>query len=184
MRSFRKSEQGVALVEFALVLPFLLLLFLGGFEFTRYVQIHQKLDKANNQMASLVAKLETVNTADLDAIIAVVPKLLEPYESGTSSHIISLIGREGTAAITVIDQHSGGGGSGGSKLGGVGANVSLPGFTMQPDDEAIVVETYYLYDPLLGGLLEAIGFDLGQEEEGLYKRAIWRPRVGTIGGFN
>lgn len=179
-----QNQKGVALAEFALVLPFLLLLFLGGVEFTRFVQIHQKLDKANNQIASLVTQLDTVNVADLEAIISVVPKLLEPYSPSTSNHIVSLIGRNGLDPIRVIDQYAAGSGSGASQVGDVGSNVAIPGFTMQPGDEAIVVETYYLYEPFLGDLLEIIGFDLGQEEEGLYKRAVLRPRVGTFGGFN
>jgi Flp pilus assembly protein TadG len=67
MRSLRRlidilrTDRGTALVEFALVLPIMVTLFLGAFETTRLVAASMRLANAAQEMADMVAQNNTVN---------------------------------------------------------------------------------------------------------------------------
>jgi Flp pilus assembly protein TadG len=49
-RTFNKSEEGLALIEFAFAIPVLIILFIGVVELTRYVLIVQKIEKSVSQI--------------------------------------------------------------------------------------------------------------------------------------
>ena len=57
-RRYRKSERGIAAVEFALVSPILFLLLLGGVEVGRYILVHQKVEKMAYSVSDVVSQLE------------------------------------------------------------------------------------------------------------------------------
>lgn len=56
-----KNNRGVAYMEFALSLPFMLLLFGGAIDVTRMVLLHQKLDKAVFTVGDLATQLQQNN---------------------------------------------------------------------------------------------------------------------------
>lgn len=56
-KNMRRNEQGVAYIEFALVLPILLLLLGGVIDITRLVLIHSKVDKAVFTVGDLVTQI-------------------------------------------------------------------------------------------------------------------------------
>lgn len=57
IRKFAKDIRGVAYLEFALALPFLLALFAGSVDVTRMVLLHQKVDKAVFMVGDLATQL-------------------------------------------------------------------------------------------------------------------------------
>ena len=60
-RNLRYDQSGIAAVEFALILPIMLLLFLGSFETTNLVLAYMKLEASAETAADLVAQTR-VNT--------------------------------------------------------------------------------------------------------------------------
>jgi Flp pilus assembly protein TadG len=65
LRSFVKSRRGVALIEFAFVLPVMVLLFLGTFEASRAVRAKMKASNAAQSIADLIAAQNSVSTTDM-----------------------------------------------------------------------------------------------------------------------
>ena len=55
-RSFLRARGGATAVEFALLLPFLLLLYLGGFELTQALSTYRKLTDTTAELASIVSQ--------------------------------------------------------------------------------------------------------------------------------
>lgn len=55
---FIRDNRGVAYIEFALALPFLLLLFAGALDVTRMVLLHQKIDRAAYTVGDLATQLK------------------------------------------------------------------------------------------------------------------------------
>ena len=53
---FLRDRRGVAAIEFALILPILVLLCLGCFEVPRYVLIWQRIERAASGVSDLVAQ--------------------------------------------------------------------------------------------------------------------------------
>lgn len=105
IQRFLGAKHGLAFMEFAFVLPFLLLLVFGGIELTRFMLVIQKVDKSAYAMADLVGQLTPATAArqdgeiDIDEVNNVVFRqfqaLMDPYDASTNgSVIISSIRRE------------------------------------------------------------------------------------------
>lgn len=171
-----RSEQGIISLEIALMLPFLLLMFIGMIETTRYILIHQKLDRVAATVADIVAQSQTITTSQMNIIVGSTADLMKPYAFGADGIVmVSSVYKTGTAAPTVRWQYKGGGTLAGatSHIGAVNANATLPsGFTMSDKDNIIIAEVFYTFRPIFTSyVLSNIS---------LYKSAIFRPRLGSL----
>ncbi len=86
--SFLRDERGFAAGEFALWLPVILLIIFGCFDATRYIMIHQKLDRAATQAADLVGQSDGMTAGQLDDIYAAAIAQMEPYDMEGNGEII------------------------------------------------------------------------------------------------
>jgi TadE-like protein len=156
-KPFISDYRGVAAVEFALVLPLLLLLFLGGFELWRYVNTVQRIEGAAFQISNLVSQTvnprETMSTETLK-------QTFNAILGGTaekSNFVVSAIGRpRQNANPEVLFQQSSGLGS---EYGTLGSPVSetINGINLTNRDIIVVTEVSYTHNNLLGKALENIG---------------------------
>jgi Flp pilus assembly protein TadG len=176
---FARAQQGVAMVEFAIALPFLAFLLMGSLEMTRYILIAQKVEKVSVTISDLVSQGNTVSSTDLTNIIQAAAQVMQPYTFGTNGYvIISSVTQTGTPSSSnkpkVNWQYSGGGTWVKSSLIGVtGGNATMPtGFTMVDKENVIVTEVFYNYQPLFSG-----GYFTGQS---IYKVALFKPRLGAL----
>lgn len=100
-----RSQQGVALMEFVLVSPFILLVLFGGIELTRYMLVVQKVDKSAYALANLTTQYTPASAArregEMNAnemtntVFGQFQALMNPYDAATNgSAIVSSIRRE------------------------------------------------------------------------------------------
>jgi Flp pilus assembly protein TadG len=84
-RRFAASVRGVAAVEFALVLPVLLLLFLGSFDAGNAIAIYMKVRSATFTLAAITNQYNNTNdpiqSTDMTAITGATSAVLAPYSS-------------------------------------------------------------------------------------------------------
>lgn len=176
LRRLASDNGGVAVVEFALMLPFLITLFAGGFELTRFILLNHKLEKAVYTVSDVVAQQTSVSGAQLEQIMIAATEILQPFQLGSNGVIVlSSVYRQNTSnPATVSWQFSGGGTSvNTSKIGTVGQPAALPDdFHLNSKDNIIVAEIFYSFTPLLGG------DEVGTAD--LYKFAIFKPRLGAL----
>lgn len=171
-----RDERGVAATEFALALPFIMALMLGGFELTRYVIVHQKLEKVAFTISDVVSQSDIVTNAQLGQTVLAASTIMEPDEFSPNGVVfISSVYKQGTSAPTVRWQYKGGGTlAKTSKVGTVGGTATLPaGLTLNDKDNIIISEVYYKYSPLLVGGLFTHDIEL-------YKTTIFKPRLGSL----
>ncbi|MDX2073350.1 MAG: TadE/TadG family type IV pilus assembly protein [Alphaproteobacteria bacterium] len=171
-----QCRRGVAATEFAVALPFLLVLMLGGIEISRYVIIHQKLEKVAYTIADVVSQSDTITTAQLNQAVIAAATIMEPYDFSPDGVVfISSVYKSGSNAPTVRWQYSGGGAlSASSQIGAVGAVAAMPnGLVLNPSDNVIISEVFYRYQPFLTGGVFA-------DDEDLYKVTIFKPRLGAL----
>ncbi|MEJ0009189.1 MAG: TadE/TadG family type IV pilus assembly protein [Alphaproteobacteria bacterium] len=91
LRRWLAHAQGVALVEFALVLPLLLMLFFGGFELARYILITQRVEKAGYTLADILTQTTPEAIKDPANFVAVFNQystIMTPYSDVTMQRII------------------------------------------------------------------------------------------------
>lgn len=176
IRNVFSCQRGVAATEFAVALPFLLVLMLGSIEISRYVIIHQKLEKVAYTIADVVSQSDTVTIAQLNQAVLAAATIMEPYEFSPNGVVfISSVYKNGNNTPTIRWQYSGGGVlSRSSEIGINGAVASLPnGLTLNASDNVIISEVFFRYEPFLTGGVFA-------DDEELYKVTVFKPRLGAL----
>jgi Flp pilus assembly protein TadG len=174
---FACSNAGIAVVEFALMLPVLMTLFYGVIEITRYVLITQKAEKLAHTVADVTAQSATVTISGLDQLMAATSDIMEPFAFGTNGRVFitSLYRTQGQANAAVNWRYSGGGTLTGvtSSFGAVGDTPTMPGtFTFDERENVIVAEVYVQFSPLISNKF------FGTTT--VYRRAFYKPRFGAL----
>ncbi len=179
LKKLLKKEHGVAAIEFALVLPLLLLMFVGMIELTRYVLVHQKVDKAAAQLADFIALSPQPETQTAAGLQNSFEALMSPFGTDDSGFVLSVIRiPPGEDEHRIVYQSSTGNIN--SEVGGQGDVVTqadLGGIVPLPADRIIAVEVSHEHSNILGSLIDDLGV-AGNNLEGsqLYKSAFYRYR--------
>jgi TadE-like protein len=166
---------GNVAVEFALTLPVLMLLMLGSAEMARFVILHQKVDRVAVTTSDLVARAETIKESELDDIFLAAEFVARPFDlPNLGVVIVSAVTNADGSGATVAWQRSGGGSaSHSSQIGIEGGAASLGAdFEVREGETAIIAEVFYEFEPFLSELIV--------EPQTLYRRAHYRPRLGTL----
>lgn len=179
LRKLRQDNRGVAAIEFALLLPCLIIMLIGLLEGTFKLWSTQKAEKLTVTLSDVIAQSTAVTNSDLQSLIGAVDKIMDPFPFGPDEGkiIISSLyvaqGEEEPAVNWQCKFPTSGGLSVNSKFGAKGEEANLPGdFTMAEKDNIIVTEVFYKYTPILPGLL----FD----EEVIYRRVGFKPRLALL----
>lgn len=100
MRIFRRSDKGAAAVEFALIIPALLLILFGIIEFSRLYNEQISLSNAARSAARVMAIGNDQGDA-VSAAIAAAPALNPPITGGQVSFSPSACATGGTMSVTI-----------------------------------------------------------------------------------
>ncbi|WP_246102414.1 TadE/TadG family type IV pilus assembly protein [Methylobacterium terricola] len=174
---FGRAQDGIAAVEFAMVLPLLLLLYLGTTDLAGYISNFRKVTLAARTVADLVAREGgTISSSQFATIVKAGRAVLAPYDGATA--------RIAGKAIGVYD-------AGGSArvcsyavdAGNAGAAAPIGPTAVPPVPEAfkkagvryVVVELTMTYKPLFGAQL-ANKFNLSTITETI----VWPVRNGKV----
>jgi len=104
-----QDDRGIAAVEFALVLPLMLMIYLGLVELSRGMRAAQKLDLVAHTLADLTAQQLTgggatgqagLSEADITAVFSAAATLMSPLPTTTLKMTISEVGVTSPAANT------------------------------------------------------------------------------------
>ena len=99
IRNALRAKDGIAAVEFAIMAPVLVAMFLGGIEITSALACKQKVTGMASTAADLIAQEKAVASADLSNVYSAINSIVYPY-SATGLKIV---------ITSVIDNGSGGG---------------------------------------------------------------------------
>lgn len=151
--AFYHCSRAIAAVEFALLLPILLSLFMGTFELTRAIEVNRKVNNAANTVADLVTQTDMAALqGSLSEIMSAGQFMMSPFEQAGLEIVVSAIrldtdgNPEVQWSITCY----------GTRL----ATNAPPPAKYQPlntlyaeDVDLIVAEASYQYQGVFGGLL-------------------------------
>ncbi len=179
IKCFLRDSQdcrGVAAMEFAIVLPFLLMVFLGGAEASRYFLIHQKAEKLAYTVADVITQSKSLTNAQIAQTLTVSSQLMQPFTFDDDGVVIlTSVYQSGVINPPSVNWQYVGGGtlSRTSKIGVPNYYATLPGgLSLADKDNVIIAEVYYRYKPLFGSAAFA--------EKDLYKTVIFKPRLGNL----
>lgn len=176
LRRLRRSESGIAMTEFALVLPALMLMFYGCIEITRFILITQKVEKLAHTTADVVAQSRTLTSTSMEQVMAAVGDIMDPFATGANSAILvqSLYRAVGDANAKVNWCYKGGGSLGAtSQIGAVNDVPVMPSaFTFNERENVISAEVFYQFSPLISSHF------FGTTT--IYRVAFYKPRFGLL----
>lgn len=96
-----REKDGVGAVEFALIVPILLIIYLMSFEITVAISITRKTTHASSDIADLVTQKSTVDRAFLSTMPNVAKATIAPYSSNGLTLKLSGINIDGTSIARI-----------------------------------------------------------------------------------
>lgn len=174
-----RSTRGAAALEFALILPILVITVLGTVEVGRFVQLYMKVQTVAGNVGDIMSRPEQVSASDLSSLFSASPVMMNPFEAGPKLRIIvSGVVVPGPNDPPEVTWQSAGGGSlaVASYVGDVGSVANVPDGLVTFGGEALIVaETVYDYEPWLLGFVP---------DQMVRETAYYRPRRGTLATMN
>lgn len=92
---FVGSRKGASAVEFSLIAPFLIVLFMGSIELPRAYTIGKRLNNATATMGDLISR---GNYKDLSPVFAALGAISNPYDVNSASIVLTAAGTYGTGS--------------------------------------------------------------------------------------
>lgn len=145
LRKLRRDRRGLAAVEFALIAPVMIILYLGIVELSDAMIAHRKVTTAASTAADLVGQALSVNDKDMQNIMASVQSVMAPYDATDmtvriTSVVLSLasppkatVGWSDATNMSPLNK---------------GAAYTLPGNLGQPGGSIIVAEVTFTHDAM------------------------------------
>ena len=92
VRRFQASQSAVAAVEFALILPILLLLYLGIVEASRAISYDKRVVTSTSAMGDLVARSQgSITVAQLNDFFEAARIIIAPYSAADLSQVVTSV---------------------------------------------------------------------------------------------
>ena len=87
-------------MEFALILPFMTILYFGAIEISLLIGADRKVTETASALADLVARADTVNAGEISDVFDASRALFQPYDaSNVHMRISSLVEKNGAAEV-------------------------------------------------------------------------------------
>src|SRR3954462_7349459 len=91
LRRIAQDKRGVSAVEFALIAPLLVSLYLGCVEISDGVSADRKVTLVASTVANLVAQSTSISSSDMSNILDASSAIIAPYSSGNLKITVSCI---------------------------------------------------------------------------------------------
>ena len=166
---FWADRRGLAAVEFALIMPVLLLFAIGVSELARFALLGLKVQHAADTVADLASGSAQLVPAAMTDMFSAVRHIVQPFDVASQGRVIvSGVSATGGAS-TILWQCRGAGVLGASsQIGAKGGRAALPaGLTLRDGESVIVSEMYFRYEKALLGIVPSAT---------LRRVAFYRPR--------
>jgi Flp pilus assembly protein TadG len=171
VRKFSTDADAVAAIEFAIVVPFMLLLLVGGVELGDGMAINVKVSATAHSVADMVTQNTSLSTASMQNILTGATAIIAPYPVNSSQLTVTVseISSDANGNLTLRWSQSYNGTSFGPGRSGIGSSTTPPyaalsvptslngtaGNVNNPNNQNdqvsfIVSEVSYAYTPNLG----------------------------------
>jgi Flp pilus assembly protein TadG len=142
---FAQDRRGVSAVEFAMLLPLMVTLYLGAVEISQGVSIDRKVTLTTRTVADLASQVSSINNADMTNMLNATSAVVAPFDASKLKVVVSAvtIDNNGTAKVVWSDTRNG-------TARGVGSTVTLPTALNVNNTTLIWSEVTYAYTPTIG----------------------------------
>lgn len=143
--SLAGDERGVSAVEFAMLLPLMLTLYLGAVEVSQAISADRKVTLTARTVADLVSQDQSVSNSNMANYLNAATAVMAPYGSSNLRVVVSsvYVDNSGTAKVQWSDTFNG-------TKRTKGSTVTLPAALNVPKSSLIWAEVQYAYTPVIG----------------------------------
>jgi Flp pilus assembly protein TadG len=145
-RDLLAHTEGVAAIEFALVIPMIILVYAGGFEIVQAATVNRKLTDTTVQLANVTTQYTSVAQPDLANIFAASSQIMAPYPTGSLTIVLSEVQATASNSGKVAWSQ----GYGGAACLPLNSTVAMPTGFASNGSYYILVQTTYSYAPTIG----------------------------------
>lgn len=145
---FLRDRRAVAALEFAIILPLMLVLYLGCVEVTQGIAIKRKVTLTAHALADLASQYTAIDSTEMTNIFNAGSAIIAPYPAGGLQEAISEIAIDGQGNATVVWSNT----LNGTALT-VGQSVTIPTTLAVPNTYLILGQAQYTYNPTYGYVL-------------------------------
>jgi Flp pilus assembly protein TadG len=146
LERFARDVRALSAVEFALILPLMVTLFLGGTELSQAIAVKRKAVLVNRTVADLVAQDSTITTAEMNAIFGASAQVVAPYSSANLKIVVSQVQVDSNGVAKIYQWSR----AYQTTARAVDSTVTLPTGLNIPNTYLIMAETSYTYTPPIG----------------------------------
>lgn len=145
LRNFKRDKRGVSAVEFALLSPLMIGLYLGGVEISEGIGVDRKVTLTAGAIANLSAQAATISSSDMTNIMNAASSIMAPYSTSTLKITVTClnIDTNGTAKVKWSATKNG-------TTRSTGSTVSLPSALAVANTQLLFSEVSYTYTPTVG----------------------------------
>jgi len=151
---FRRTDSGSAMVEFALILPFMLLLYIGMVEGSTLISIDRKVQTVSGAVGDLVARADgEISRTKLDDYVKIAGGIMTPYSDDGLVQFVSqvYVDKDGKATVDWSLRYVG------QVAQATGAHAQGSTYALPDEIKALAKEQYVIvtecrdtYTPLFG----------------------------------
>ena len=165
--SLRRDQSGVSAVEFAMVLPVMLTMYLGAVEISQGVAIHRKVTLTARTVADLASQATSINNTDMTNLLNASSAVVAPFPASQLKVTVSAINIDanGVARVAWSDTLNG-------TARAVNSTVPLPAALNVPSSQLIWSEVHYNYMPTIGYVITGA--------LNLFDQIYMRPRLSEV----
>jgi Flp pilus assembly protein TadG len=144
LRALARDRRGVSAVEFALLAPLMVGLYLGCAELSDGVGADRKVSLTAAALANLAAQAAPgISSSDKDNIVAAASQVIVPYNASLLRISVSCINIDANKRVTTKWTFTGG-------AGGVATATTVPTDLVVASTQLILADVTYDYTPTIG----------------------------------
>jgi Flp pilus assembly protein TadG len=139
------DERGVSAVEFALLLPLMLALYLGSVEISQGIGADRKVTLTARTVADLVSQVASISNSDMTNSLNAASAVMAPFPVGKLKVTVSSVAVDANGKATIAWSDT----LNGTKRA-VGSTVTLPSALVVANSSLIWSEVQFAYTPTVG----------------------------------
>jgi len=145
-QSLKRECRGTSAIEFAIILPLMIGMYLGAVEISNILTVNRRADQVAYTAADLVAQAESLTVKQIQDITEAASSIMAPYSTGPLSIVLTSVVADDKNRPKVAWSCTNGSGT----ARGKGTSVTLPEGLTEAGSSVIMAEVQYDYSPLLG----------------------------------
>lgn len=152
LQRFRKARAGLAAIEFAFILPVMVIMFLGTVEVSNYVMSARRVSSLASTAADLVAQESSISDDDIDDVFGAISIIIAPLDPAIARIAITSVvaDADGTTYRVAWSEARN---RAPRAVGSVLSAAEFPPGLIAAFQGSIMVEVWYGYDPMFADFL-------------------------------